>query len=439
MKVYSPNLRKCSKNKTLNESFLFNLKSVTKKLKKPPIDLVGGFVMYFIQQTQKDDCGFACLKMILATLHKDKNYLFLPQDESHGLYSYAELIKIGKEHGVNFQPLKAMEKEGLINCSTFPFLATITLDEGVKHAVVVIKVKKKVTYIDPRSGKVTVSFKKFIEIWDGTGLFPESYEKMKYPYEVMEPIKTSSKVFLSLIQIIAGIFAILGVYFIKDDPKTRGPALFLALAIITELVMKAIAYSIMKKLDNYFFDEYRIPKKNYKDYIKRYEEYKRVSLSSPMNFLLIALFTLGLVAIVLLNDINNIMLVVVPLVLALFDAIFIAPMMKKKKHEIAQLEDRLDSAKTADGLRAKVKDVHTKAYNYSYIDIATRYLYAGVIVLTALLTMHICGISSFPYIIFYSCISLTLFKSLDSLLSFGDRIEEMNNIKVKLSNVVNRK
>ena len=102
-------------------------------------------------------------------------------------------------------------------------------------------------------------------------------------------------------------------------------------------------------------------------------------------------------------------------VLALFDTIFIAPIMKKKKHEIAQLEDRFDSAKTADELREKVKDAHTKAYNYSYIDIATRYLYAGVIVLTALLTMHICGISSFPYIIFYSCISLTLFKSLDSL------------------------
>ena len=395
--------------------------------------------MYFIQQTQKDDCGFACLKMILATLHKDKNFLFLPQDESHGAYSYAELKNIGKEYGVNFQPLKAMEKEGLINCSTFPFLATITLDDGAKHAVMVTKVKKRVTYVDPRSGNVTVSFKKFIEIWDGTGLFPESYEKMKYPYEVMEPIKMSSKVLLSLIQIIACVFAILGVYFIKDDTKIWVPALFLLLAIITELLMRAIAYSIMKKLDNYFFDEYRIPKKNYKDYIKRYEEYKRVSLSSPMNFILIALFTLGLVAIVLLNDVHNVMLVIVPLVLAVFDALLVAPMMKKKKQEIEILEDRLDGAKTADELREKVKEVHKKAYNYSYIDIASRYLYAGVIVLTALLTMHLCGISSFPYIIFYSCISLTLFKSLNNLLSFGDRIEELNNIKVKLSNVVNRK
>ena len=114
--------------------------------------------MYFIQQRQKDDCGFTCLKMILATLNKDKNYLFLPQKENHGPYSYTDLVKIGKEHGVNFSALKAIEKEGLINCRSFPFIATIEKKNGNKHAVIITKIKiGRVYFTDPMKGKASLS------------------------------------------------------------------------------------------------------------------------------------------------------------------------------------------------------------------------------------------------------------------------------------------
>ena len=32
---------------------------------------------YFCYQLQDDDCGFACLKMLLANINNDKNYLYL--------------------------------------------------------------------------------------------------------------------------------------------------------------------------------------------------------------------------------------------------------------------------------------------------------------------------------------------------------------------------
>ena len=83
-----------------------------------------------------------------------------------------------------------------------------------------------------------------------------------------------------------------------------------------------------------------------------------------------------------------------------------------------------------------MSEIHEKAYNYGYLDIAIRYVYAGLIILSALLTMRICGISSFPFIIFYSCISVTIFKSLDEMLSFNERIEEYNLAKIKMINAV---
>jgi len=393
--------------------------------------------MYFIQQRQKDDCGFTCLKMILATLNKDKNYLFLPQKENHGPYSYTDLVKIGKEHGVNFSALKAIEKEGLINCRSFPFIATIEKKNGNKHAVIITKIKiGRVYFTDPMKGNTSLSLKKFIDIWDGTGLFIESYEKKPYPFGKVEQISFASKFLLGMCQIFSGVFAIIGVYFIKDDTRIWVPALFLMLAIIMELIMRGITYHIMKKLDDYYFDEERIPKSGYRDYIERYENYKKTVLSSPMRFIVILLFSLALFAIVLLNDIRNLMLVIIPIVLAFVNAFIVYPTLKNRKREIAELEDELDLAKSGSDLRERMKVIHTKAYNYSYIDIAMRYLYAGLIMMTALLTMRMCGISSFPYIIFYTCISLTLYRSIDELFSYGDKVQEYNLAKVKLNNVI---
>ena len=56
--------------------------------------------MYYIQQTRKDDCGYASLKMLLASLNKDKNYLFLQEEKEKGSYSYLELVTIAKQHDV---------------------------------------------------------------------------------------------------------------------------------------------------------------------------------------------------------------------------------------------------------------------------------------------------------------------------------------------------
>ena len=395
--------------------------------------------MYFIQQRQKDDCGFACLKMILATLNKDKEYLFLPQKEDHGPYSYTDLTKLGREHGINFSALKVLEKEGLVSCTSFPFIATVETKTGHKHAVVVTKVKfKRVYFVDPKKGSTSLSLKKFIAVWDGTGLFVESYEKKPYHYGKSDQVKTSSKVILGLCQIISGVLAVVGVYFIKDDTQIWIPAVFFMGAIIMELVMRAITYSIMKKLDDYYFHEDRVPKSGYRDYIERYENYKKLALSSPMRFIVILLFSLALFAIVLLNDKRNVMLVIIPILLAFLNALVIYPVLKERERDIAELEDELDSAKSGSDLRDRMKVIHTKAYNYSYVDVAIRYLYVAFIVLTALFTMHLCGISSFPYIIFYSCISLTLYKSVDELFSYGDKIQDYNMAKVKLNNVTRK-
>lgn len=395
--------------------------------------------MFYISQTQKDDCGFACLKMLLANIHNDKNYLFLSQKENHGFYSYADLLEIAKGHGVTLSAIRVTEKSTVTSCQHLPFIATIHLQNGANHAVLVVKVTAKaVTYLDPRRGKVKIKLREFIKVWDSTALIVESFEKKKCQDVIVEPIQKKQKLLLGSIQFIAGIFAVFGVYFIKDDTPIFVPAIFLFLAIITELLMKAYSFKLMKKLDEHFFKEELVPSSGYRNYIERYENYKRLSLSSSLNYILILVFSFALIVIVLLNDIRNVLLVLVPLALAVLDALVIDPIFKKKKANISDLEDDLDNSENVTDLRNRVRIVHNMAYNYSYFNMAITYLYAGFIILTTLLTMRLCGISSFPYIIFYSCIAVTLYRSINQLFSFGDNVEEYNLAKIKLNNAIKR-
>ena len=391
--------------------------------------------MFYIPQTQKDDCGFTCLKMMLATINKDKNYLFLPQKEEHGFYSYSDLMDIAKGYGLNLEAVRATERETLSSCKKLPLIATITLNNGALHAVLVTKVnEKKITYLDPKRGKVVMRLSEFQNIWDGTCLLIESFEPKKCAYKIKDPLTTSNKVFLGIVQFIVGLFAVFGVYFIKDDTPIYIPAIFLSLAIVTELIVKALSFSTMKKLDDYYFSEGVLPNGKFRNYIEKYERYKRLALTSPMIYILLLVFALAMVTIILLNDMKNAFLVIVPLLMAGIDTLIVEPVIRKKKSEISELEEDLDNAKNAEQLRAKIKVVHSKAYSYGYFDIALRYIYAGLIILTTLLTMRLCDISSFPYLIFYSCISLTLYKSINQLFGFSDRIQEYNLAKIKLNN-----
>ena len=392
--------------------------------------------MFYIPQLQKDDCGFACLKMILATLNKDRNYLFLPQEEDHGFYSYSQLIDIASYHGLNFSAIRSTNKRELCHCTNFPLIASLTLKNGARHAVIVTKAKrKKVTYYDPHYGKTIVKLEKFVEIWDGTALIIESFKKEKYPYEPIEPIKRREKLVLSLIQCLSGIFAVLGVFFIDDKYPIYLPIVFLSLTVFVEIILRLVIAKVMKKLDDYFFDENRIPYDGFRDYLQRYENYKRLSLVSPMNFVLTAVFALGLIFIMLINDYRNIFLVVTPVILSLVRLVYISSVLKKKKREIEEIENKIDGLDSIKEARNLSNLMHKKAYTYGFIDTFTNYAFALIIIAVTLLTMHLSGVSSLPNLFFYACLTVVLYRAFDNLLGYD---EKRLDLKIAKARIVNR-
>ena len=122
--------------------------------------------MYYIPQVTKSDCGFACLKMLLATVHKDERYLYLKEDENHGPYSYQELLKYAQHYDVTLVGAKYDDKGDLRNINKFPLILTVQGENQTLHAVFVTKKRgKKLKVFDPAKGVYWEKIEKLIKIF----------------------------------------------------------------------------------------------------------------------------------------------------------------------------------------------------------------------------------------------------------------------------------
>ena len=99
--------------------------------------------MYYIPQVTKSGCGFTCLKMLLAIAHRDEKYLYLKENESHGSYSYQDLLEIAQRYEVTLTGLKYDDKSDLSHFTQFPLILTVTRENQSPHAVLATKIKGK--------------------------------------------------------------------------------------------------------------------------------------------------------------------------------------------------------------------------------------------------------------------------------------------------------
>ena len=106
--------------------------------------------MFYIRQTSNHDCGYTCLKMMLANLYHDENYLFLqdpfPRNED---VSYFAIINEAKKYNLILAGVRLPDKEDIIKMDNLPAIVTIKQYDK-SHAVYLYKITKKfVYYFDP--------------------------------------------------------------------------------------------------------------------------------------------------------------------------------------------------------------------------------------------------------------------------------------------------
>lgn len=393
--------------------------------------------MFYVPQSGTLDCGFACLKMILANALKDKQYLHLPCDENHGVYSYRDLEKIAMDNGVTLCGFKVGDKRELLKCTHFPIIIRIKADTALRHAVVVTKVTKKKAWIyDPHLGKYTMSFEELLSIWDSTGLWVSDAKRVPYIYEKFEPISKGKKFLAFLLQLFSGAAVATGIYFINPDGPYLISIICLVIGLFFEVILRVYLYSLMHQIDNYFENKYdNVPNELYYEYYVRSQNFKKNYLSIGLNLMYSIIVSVFLIFVIIFNNPMNFPLVIVAILIGAVEQVLFRKKEDKRMKELADQEELLKENSSREETVMKVKTLQENAYSFSREILAKRLFRAMLCLLTAALVQIITNSFTLTNVIFSLCLELFLYQNVLPIFSYERHKEEEMFDKAKLSNI----
>ena len=273
---------------------------------------------YFIQQIKEKDCGFACLKILMANVHKNKDYLYYPQDIDDHSYSLAELIKIAKDEKITLKAYRFIKKSEIKNEKIFPILTVCKANQKL-HMVVLYKIRKNNFYIfDPIKGKIKLKERDFYEIWTGEALINLGVVKNKYHAKKNNIKETAFILGSSIVQVISFAALATGLYFINDKISFIIPILLFLAYFLFELLYKQVSIIGMKFFDKKVYKNLestqRMPNKFFEDI----SFYKTLFFSTPIQLISIGVSIVLFVILLGLNSYLNLINIGLVVVINLF-------------------------------------------------------------------------------------------------------------------------
>jgi len=225
---------------------------------------------YFCYQLYDDDCGFACLKMLLACINNDKNYLFLENYKENGKYSFLELVNIASKYNLR---LKGYCFNNIDNIKT-PFICLIKGEISYHYVLVTSVYKNFVLYNDPALGKRIVIKKRFMNLFQGNYLIVDSFT----PYALKEKKKRDFP-FISIILILIINLVTIGILLINSRSEV-----LISILLINILLEKVVTFIIRNKVINKSKEFYDLDNITHQEFVTLSSNYSMYYLS-PIKFI----------------------------------------------------------------------------------------------------------------------------------------------------------
>ena len=396
--------------------------------------------MYYIPQVTKSGCGFACLKMLLAMVHKDERYLYLKEDENHGDYSYLELTEIAQHYDVTLQGVKYPIKDDLRHLTRFPLILTVSGENGTPHAVLVSKRRgNRIKIHDPGKGVYWQKVSRFIKKWDATGLSVNQVKERPFISRVIDVSDTKGEIVSYTVQTLAAVCLALATFFIKPDGSFILPLIFLIASVACEIILRMFLLRRMQKCDKYLrrFLPY-VRRKDYFEYYKRSQNYKCSALTMGLNFVFYLLVVILIVTISLINSTTFIVSIGAALLAALIDVFFFIPFKKSINKELEEQENELHYVKEVEDMEMKVKNIEVKSYRYAYLEYASKVVVGAFFLFASFFISIIDQTLALTNIVFYTCVSFLIYQYLVPLFSYDYKVNENMLAKVRINNLIHQ-
>lgn len=292
---------------------------------------------YFIYQGNDHDCGFAALKMFLATIAKNKSYLFIPKPNKREYYSLDDICEISKAYGVTLEGFSC-EKEYFDSLK----IPSLTLIDD--NHVVMVKRRKKNSLIiyDPGRGVVKMKKDEFLRRWRCLVLETENPESIfkieKYRQYIISP---KLNLISSIVSLISAGLLIAAFYLLNKTENFLFSLIFLVLFVFTQIAEKCVLYKQVYTFDKEYIPKYFEQKKNCtkEKYIK-FNDFKKQFFSSNRQTLASILLAFTVTFLLCFNDFRNVFVLLALILFKLLELIMFSKSGEDTKNRISELENQ---------------------------------------------------------------------------------------------------
>lgn len=388
--------------------------------------------MYFISQSGQSDCAFACLCMMLANYHHDRNYLFLPHEDRP--YNYREIISEAGKYNLKLLGIRIANYDELQKNSKYPLVVSINLKNGARHSVLLLKAgKKHVLYYDPANGKKKEIVESFVEKWTYYAIIVDKVEKTICPFAPPDFIARRDKVTLPLFQTLSGISLLVGTYFIDRNAYIFVPILAFSSFVVFEILFRQNLINAMRRMDN-LINEYQIKlgKKTYFSFYETVEKYRYKSLSFFPNIVYSILIITFMVFILIMNSYYNFVYIIISASLSLLETLVFQPFYKNKSELISESENEIKQAQDDYEYQFFAKEARERAYQLGLAKTIFTYLSIAMLLIVTILVMAFSHIVNITYVVFFLCISIFLKNEFSKVFSFSTTSGDYDSLKNKV-------
>ena len=394
--------------------------------------------MLYIPQNNLHDCAFACLKMLLANLNKDRNFLYMPScyGDDH-CFTFLEIINIAKEYGLSLSGVKYTDKNELKKCRNTPILASIN-SEDKNHLVYIYKISKFfIHYYDPCFGKIVMSFKKFISQFSGYALMINSYHRSSYNSVFPLLIHIKEKILMTILQIFSAVFCLFGLYFINENFPYYLCIISFVLFAVCEIVLRKFNLVVMSRMDERFSSKFEnIKEDKIYDYFKLTTEMKKEAITNCLGIVFASLVTIFITFLFVYSNFYNLILVGVSLLCSIFSYYVLKPIMKKEENKILFEEENIKIVKSFEDYKKLSKSINNRGNKYGMMVVREKYLRIFTCIISSILVMLLSKNNDPSYAILLTIISYYLSTQFDYILSYIKTVNTHELHKAQLTNLI---
>lgn len=397
---------------------------------------MGGIFMfkYLISQIDHNDCGFTCLKILLANINNDKEYLFLKSEHPNKAYSFKELIAIANNYDLTLNGFRVIDKNEIVHNTNYPLIVTLDKEEG-KHAVILTKIiKNKAIIIDPEIGEVIkIPLEEFLSLWDSLALGIEEYRKKKCPCKSFEPITKTQRIVLVVLQMFSFIFLTISTCYLQDETKIVSIASFCTY-VLFEIIYKLYTKKVLEYIDNNLLIKDINIHYNSRLFYTSFIDLKKSTVLRSINVIYNFMVVILILLIFITNNTQNLFLLIPCLVISLCKVYFVKPKLRKINHRIVNTENKIFSEKKGDKIKPLIKKAQNDCYQYWLIHTLFEIVSMFVFILSGVILLVHQGTFKLQFVVSFTCLMYLLTKNIISLFSHSESKKEYYKAKAIFNN-----